>query len=228
MAQDPPPGAGGCGDAGGQFFTPTALWFTHLAILTPWPILAIAVAGDLVARRSGLDGMNLSRLRTLATRPWARHVSVGLFALLALAGMLIYDDLQVDVAYHRELRIIGGKGDHTQASYTLVQYLEDHGMTRVVAMDWGIQDVVQFLSQGEINPPEVFGYERRDDVDEAFAIRVRQLLDDPQVVYVFRVQPHFLNRWERFRRWSSRMASGWWRKRLSMIGRPCRFSGWCV
>jgi hypothetical protein len=183
---------------GASVFTPTALWFTHLAILTPWPILAIAAAGDLVARRSGLDGMNLSRLRMLATQPWARHVSVGLLALLALAGMLIYDDLQVDVAYHRELRIIGGKGDHTQASYTLVQYLEDHGMTRVVAMDWGIQDVVQFLSQGEINPPEVFGYERRDDVDEAFAIRVRQLLDDPQVVYVFRVQPHFLNRWERF------------------------------
>jgi len=183
---------------GASVFTPTALWFTHLAILTPWPILTVAVAGDLVARRSGLDEWNLSRLRALAMRPWARHVSVGLILLLALAGMLIYDDLQVDVAYHRELRIIGGKGDHTQASYTLVQYLQSNGMTQVVAMDWGIQDLVQFLSQGEIHPSEIFGYERHDDVDAAFALRVRQLLDDPQVVYVFHVQPHFLNRWERF------------------------------
>jgi len=183
---------------GASVFTPTALWFTHLAILTPWPILTVAVAGDMMARRSGLDEWNLSRLRALAAQPWARHVSVGLVLLLALAGMLIYDDLQVDVAYHRELRIIGGKGDHTQASYTLVQYLQSNGMTQVVAMDWGIQDPVQFLSQGEIHPSEIFGYERHDDVDAAFSLRARQLLDDPQVVYVFRVQPHFLNRWERF------------------------------
>jgi hypothetical protein len=112
--------------------------------------------------------------------------------------MLIFDDLEVDVAYHRGLKKVGGKGDHTSASYKLVEYLQEQQHTNVVAMDWGIQDVVQFLSEGEINPPEIFGYENRDDVDPAFAIRVREQLENPDVVYVFHVHPHFQNRWEAF------------------------------
>jgi hypothetical protein len=180
-------------------FTPTALWFTHLAILTPWPVLAIAAIADLVARRAGLDRFSLAWPRPLRSRPWAAQLGLGLIAMLALAGMLIHDDLEVDIAYHRDLQKLGGKGDHTQASYRLVEYLQAHGFTKTVAMDWGIQDVVQFLSQGEINPDEIFGYEDQDDVDPAFAIRVQERLDDPDIVYIFRTQPHFQNRWEAFK-----------------------------
>ena len=49
----------------------------------------------------------------------------------------------MDIAYHRDLTRIGGIADHTSASYKLVHYLEDEGITRAAAMDWGIQDVVQ-------------------------------------------------------------------------------------
>jgi len=177
-----------------SIFTPTALWFTHLAILTPWPILAIAAIADLVARRAGLDRINLPRLSALNGQPWASAVGLGTLAMLALAGMLIYDDLEVDIAYHRDLARLGGKGDHTHASYRLVKYLEENGITDVVAMDWGIQDVVQFLSAGEINPHEIFGYENHDDVDPTFGVRVREHLAHPSAVYVFRTQPHFRNR----------------------------------
>jgi hypothetical protein len=180
-------------------FTPTALWFTHLAILTPWPILAIAAIADLVVRRLGLDKVNLARLRSLSGRKWASAFSLGLLAVLALMGMLMYDDLEVDVAYHRELKIVGGKGDHTVASYSLVEYLQEHHIRDVVAMDMGIQDVIQFLSQGEINPVEIFGYDDRQNVDGAFAIRVREQLENPDAVYVFHdTFPIFQNRWETF------------------------------
>ena len=177
----------------GSCFTPTALWFTHLAIMTPWPVLTIVVVADLIARRLGLERVNLGRFR-----PWAARLSLGLFAVLGLAGMLIYDDLEVDVAYHRDLKRIGGVGDHTSASYTLVRYLYEHGITNVVAMDWGIQDVVQFLTAGEITPPEIFGYESREQPDPGFAVRVRQYLADPTTVYIFHVHPHFRNRREVF------------------------------
>jgi hypothetical protein len=179
-------------------FTPTALWFTHLAILTPWPILAIAAIADLVARRAGLDALTLDRVPALKRHRWTAALSLGLIATVALGAMLLYDDLEVDVAYYRGLAKFGGKGDHTHASYRLVDYLQEQGITEVAAMDWGIQDVVQFLSEGEINPAEVFGYENREDVDPAFAIRIRERLADPETVYVFRDRPLFQNRRQRF------------------------------
>ncbi len=179
-------------------FSPTALWFTHLAILTPWPALIIAVAGDMVARRSALDDLHLGRLPALSGRAWASAFGLGTAAFLGLVGMLIYDDLEVDLAYHRDLARIGGKGDHTHASYRLVEYLAENGMQDVVAMDYGIQDVVQFLTAGETNPPEIFGYADREKPDAAFGIRVREQLEDPEVVYVFRVEPLFQLRWEAF------------------------------
>jgi hypothetical protein len=179
-------------------FTPTALWHTHLAILTPWPYLTIAVIADMVVRRLGLDRLYLGRMPVLSGQVGATACSLGLLVMLALGLMLVHDDLEVDEAYHRELRIIGGKFDHSYASYRLVDYLQEHKITDVVAMDWGIQDVVQFLSEGEINPPEIFGHLDRENVDPAFAIRVREQLEDPDAVYVFRFRPHFKNRRQAF------------------------------
>jgi 4-amino-4-deoxy-L-arabinose transferase-like glycosyltransferase len=179
-------------------FTPTGLLFTHLAILVPWPILVVSVTADLVARRSGLDRVSLARTREWRNRSWAAASSLGTVVILALTGMLIYDDLRVDTAYHRDLRRIGGVGDHTSASYTLVRYLETEGISDVVAMDWGIQDVVQFLSEGQINPPQLSSYEDIDREDGAFALRVREHLNNPDTVYVFHVGAVFKNRWEAF------------------------------
>jgi hypothetical protein len=177
-------------------FTPTGLLFTHLAILVPWPILVIAIAVDLIARRSGLDRLTLARI---ATPPrLGAALNLGTVLVLALVGMLVYDDLRVDVAYHRDLKRIGGIGDHTSASYALVEHLQQENASEVVAMDWGIQDVVQFLSEGTINPPQLSSYEDIDREDGAFALRVREHLDNPDTVYVFHVGAVFKNRWEAF------------------------------
>jgi hypothetical protein len=112
--------------------------------------------------------------------------------------MLIYDDLRVDVAYHRDLARIGGIADHTSASYKLVRYLQEQGITRTVAMDWGIQDVVQFLSEGELNPPQLSSYENPKREDAAFELRVQEQLTDPETVYIFHIGAVFENRWETF------------------------------
>ena len=92
-----------------------------------------------------------------------------------------------------------GEVESAIASYRLVEYLQEQQIDDVVAMDMAIQDVVQFLSAGEINPVEIFGYEDRNNVDGAFAIRVREQLDNPDAVYVFHVNyVQFRNRWETF------------------------------
>jgi hypothetical protein len=182
-------------------FTPTGLLFTHLAILVPWPILVVATAVDLVARRSGLDHLNLStlwRARNPALRTWGAAASLGTLFVLALTGMLVYDDLRVDVAYHRDLAVIGGIADHTSASYTLVRYLQQEGITQTAAMDWGIQDVVQFLSEGTLNPPQLSSYEDPQQEDAAFALRVQEQLQNPDTVYIFHAGAVFENRWETF------------------------------
>jgi hypothetical protein len=178
--------------------TPTALWFTHLAILTPWPILSIAAVTDMVAKTSGLDRLNLRRLTPFSEQVGARAASLGTAFVLAVGLMLAYDDLQVDQAYHADLARIGGKGDHTNASYRLADFLTEAQASDVVAMDYGIQDTIQFLTVGEIKPAEIFGYEDWQNVDPAFAIRVREYLDDADAFYVFHQQPHFLNRREAF------------------------------
>ena len=186
----------------GSAFTPTGLLFTHLAILMPWPVLVVATAVDLVARRSGLDRLNLNKLLkaqgTPNHRTWMSIASLGTLVVLALTSMLIYDDLRVDIAYHRDLALIGGIADHTSASYKLVRYLQEQGITRTAAMDWGIQDVVQFLSEGKLNPPQLSSYEDPQQEDAAFSLRVQEQLQDPETVYIFHVGAVFGNRWETF------------------------------
>jgi 4-amino-4-deoxy-L-arabinose transferase-like glycosyltransferase len=182
----------------GSSFTPTGLLFTHLAILVPWPILIVALTVDLIARRSGMDKIGLSRVPACSHREWAASINLGTLVALALVGMLVYDDIDVDTAYHKDLARIGGIGDHTSASYKLVDYLQDQGMTNVVAMDWGIQDVVQFLSEGQLNPPQLSSYEDPQAEDAAFVLRVREQLDIPETVYIFHAGPVFENRWETF------------------------------
>jgi hypothetical protein len=187
----------------GSAFTPTGLLFTHLAILVPWPILIVALTVDLIARRSGLDKIGLARLpawrnHAPSHRAWIVPLNLGTVAALALVGMLVYDDLKVDTAYHKDLARIGGIGDHTSASYKLVDYMRAQDITHVVAMDWGIQDVVQFLSEGQLNPPQLSSYEDPQAEDAAFILRVQEQLDEPDTVYIFHAGPVFENRWETF------------------------------
>jgi hypothetical protein len=185
----------------GSAFTPTGLLFTHLAILMPWPVLVVATALDLIARRSGLDRFALSGARKNQAprrRTWAVAASLGTLAVLAVTGMLVYDDLRVDIAYHRDLAVIGGIADHTSASYTLTRYLQEQGITRTAAMDWGIQDIIQFLSEGELNPPQLSSYEDPQREDAAFVLRVQEQLRDPETVYIFHTGAVFENRWEIF------------------------------
>lgn len=160
-------------------FTVSALWPTHYALLLPWPPLALAVAVDLVWRRTRceLKPQQTTRFWPPAPRCWAGYLAI----LVALAVCLL--DLRADIGYHRALTASGGLAGHSAAIYDLAETLDSRGLTAPVAMDWGFAAQVQFLTEGRVRPIEVFGYEWRED--EGFAQRIETFLGNPDSVYIF-------------------------------------------
>jgi len=144
--------------------TPTALWYTHLAMFSP--VLALITAG----------GWEL----LFRTRPerWGTLAAGVFIAGASLSG------LRADVAYHRALTAAGGYADHSDAVYRLTDELLARGIFSPYALDWGFDAPVILVSQGRVNPIEIFGYEPYDRPDDAFPDRVRPLLQDPNAYFL--------------------------------------------
>ena len=119
--------------------TISSLWPTHLYILLPFAIIIIAMGIDLLYRY-----VSSSSAITL----------VGVLVVLALVGQSLY----VDIKYHKLLEETGGRRTHSDAIYRLSSYLQARVDSRPVAMDWGIKNSVQILTQGKVSPLEVFQY----------------------------------------------------------------------
>jgi hypothetical protein len=156
-------------------FTVSALWLTHYAILVPFLPMAVAVALDLLVRYTipsgaGHRGNPIRRL-------------VPDLVVFLIIAVLTASDLQVDFSYHQALARSGGYAAHSSASYELARYLQDQGVASPLAMDWGIDATVHFLSLGVVNPIEIFGYEW--EPDEAFEERLGSFLPNPDNLYIF-------------------------------------------
>jgi hypothetical protein len=93
-------------------------------------------------------------------------------------------DLRTTLRYHQALARTGGHSAHSSAVYDLAAVLEENAAGPVVALDWGIDAPVRFLTVGRVAPREVFGYEHLDRPDPGFAERVRPFLEDPSTLYV--------------------------------------------
>ncbi|MGI8587776.1 MAG: hypothetical protein ACR2M0_08835 [Chloroflexia bacterium] len=63
-----------------------------------------------------------------------------------------------DYRYHRDLTRTGGLFAFSDGIYRLSQYLGKHPDQPVVAAEWGIRRQLQILSQGQMNPAEIFQY----------------------------------------------------------------------
>lgn len=152
-------------------FTVSDLFITHYAMLLPLVPLAGGLAfGDLWQARRGA-----------AVRRCGGVIAVAaLLAVLAWAG----GDLWTTIRYHRALTVSGGHAAHSDASYALAGYLAESGQAAPLALDWGIDAPVRFLTAGRVSPIEVFGYERLDAADAAYAARVDTFLGRPDTLYL--------------------------------------------
>lgn len=159
-------------------FTPTGLKVAHYVIFLPLPQILLAASLGL----------------------WMRQEPRRLFlsAALLVATVLFFSDLRADIGYHRALTRTGGFDGHTEAIYQLAPYLEEKGAP-TVAMDWGIRNNVLFLTQGRVDPQEVFGFESLEEPDVGFRERLLPHLADPRTIYIFHSpEETVFKRWEPF------------------------------
>ena len=145
-------------------FTVSGLFVTHYALLLPLFPLGAALAAEAIRRRGGR--------------------ALGIVALVALVAWG-WGDLRATLAYHRILARTGGHSAHADAVYALARYLDERGYSAPLALDWGFSAPIAYLTAGRVHPLEVFGYERLDAPDDAFAARLRPFLAHPAHVYLF-------------------------------------------
>ena len=156
-----------------SLFTVSDLFVTHYALLQP---LLLGVVGlglaTLMTPPPTVTGPTMTSARLL------RVAGSGVFVLwLAL-------DLTATVRYHGALARSGGLADHADTSYHLAYYLRYNGLGAPVALDWGFDAPVRFLSAGTVRPIEVFGYASPTAPDADFVARVRPFFANADNVYL--------------------------------------------
>ncbi len=136
--------------------TPTALWYTHLAMFSPVVALLIPAGWALLLSEK------IDRVGWLLAALWL--------------GFLTFGGLRADIHYHRALAASGGYADHSDAIYRLGDELLARGIFSPYALDWGFDAPLILVTQGQVNPIEIFGYEPYDHPDADFPNRVKPLL----------------------------------------------------
>lgn len=156
-------------------FTVSDLFITHFAIIQPFAVLLAALAADIVLLAAGQAGRPVS-LRT------------GLAALV-IAGLAVWfsADAWNSVRYHQALARSGGLASHSDAIDRLAQWLDERAVQQPLALDWGIEAQVRYLTGNQVQPLEIFGYERLDRPDDGFAGRAGQFVADPTRFYIVRM-----------------------------------------
>ena len=137
-------------------FSVSTINVMHILILMPVPVLILVKFLDLI--------------------PW-RTASV-LTAAALLAG-----NLWVDARYYDTLRQVGGRGIYSTRAYSFAKELEQMGVAKVFACDWGLARLVYYFSQGRIKVEEIFGYSR--DIPPTFYYGLAAALQQPNTFFLF-------------------------------------------
>ena len=93
-------------------------------------------------------------------------------------------DLVATVRYHTFLTRTGGLGDHSDVTYHLAYALRYQGLGAPIALDWGFDAPVRYLSEGTVTPIEIFGYATPTAPDAEFVARLQLFLGNPDNVYL--------------------------------------------
>lgn len=130
---------------------------------------------------SGLEQQPVAEEPWTDTVPWQRAAQVA-GALLLVAWLAL--DLTSSLRYHAALSASGGLVDHSDASYHLAYHLQYNGMGAPIALDWGIDATVRYLTGGAVTPIEIFGYASPAAPDAQFVERLASFLDNPDNRYL--------------------------------------------
>jgi hypothetical protein len=151
-----------------SLFTISDLFVTHYVLLQP-----LLVASAVLGAAAWLEAPSLRAAFTPRSHSVITPVLAGLLAIWFAI------DLGATLGYHRALAQSGGLADHSDASYHLAYHLQYNGMGAPLALDWGMDAPVRYLSQGTVTPIEIFGYASPDAPDAGFAARLAPFLTTP-------------------------------------------------
>ncbi len=181
-----------------SLFTISDLFITHYALLHPLftgivalglTVIGIATNPDAASTifreggsgRSGQqDGASQKMIQSSAALPVDRWR----WLLALLIALWFGVDLTATARYHLALTSSGGLGDHSDVSYHLAYHLRYNGLGAPIALDWGFDAPVRYLSEGAVTPIEIFGYSSPAAPDPAFGERLRPFLGNPNNVYL--------------------------------------------
>jgi len=137
-------------------FSVSTINIMHILILMPLPVLILVKFLDLI--------------------PW-RTASV------LTATVLVAGNLWVDARYYDSLRQVGGRSIYSTRAYSFAKELEQMGVAKVFACDWGLARQVYYFSQGRIKVEEIFGYSR--DIPASFYYGLADALQQPNTFFLF-------------------------------------------
>jgi hypothetical protein len=122
------------------------------------------------------------------------------WAWVLLVAVWVVLDLRPTLLYHQALGRSGGLADHSDATYHLAYHLRYNGLSAPIALDWGMDAPVRYLSENSVRPIEIFGYESPTAPDENFVGRLDSFLGNPDNVYLLHApgQTVFAGRREAF------------------------------
>src|SRR5207245_7788263 len=84
---------------------------------------------------------------------WATRLFSAVLVLSLFVG-----DLSATWRYHASLAKFGGYGRFSDAVYALAQALDTQQITSPAALDWGMEKNIFVLTNGRVQPIEIFGY----------------------------------------------------------------------
>ena len=165
-------------------FTVSGLFITHFAIIQPFVVLLVALAAGYAGQSARWRLARNTRQPSPGGRVLWRATMVG----LALAVAVWFAaDLATSMSYHLALAQNGGQVTHSDAISRLAHWLDERNVKQPLALDWGIDAQIRYLTENRVEPLEIFGYDRLDAPDDGFAARVAQFLDDPSRLYIVRM-----------------------------------------
>ena len=145
-------------------FTISGLFITHYFLLLPLLAISGGVGFGLLLKKSSSSRI-LKALAVVAFILWASR------------------DLYITALYHRALAATGGHSAHSNAVYELAHHLLCWKGNPVIALDWGIDAPLRFLTLGEVKPVEIFGYESFHAPDAGFRERASLFLN-PGTIFI--------------------------------------------
>lgn len=153
-----------------SLITISDLFITHYALLQPLLISTVALGVT-----AAVHGQSRLRLLGQSARQWL---------LIGIMVLWVVLDGRATIRYHAMLAQSGGLADHSDLSYHLAYYLQYNGLGAPIALDWGFDAPVRYLSQGTVTPIEIFGYGSPTAPDPDFTQRLRLFLENPHNVYL--------------------------------------------